>query len=289
MLSYQHEYHAGNHADILKHIGLVSILHSLTQKEKPFTVIDSHASAGTFSLDDERIKKTAEAEHGIEKLFSHTEKNIPQAVERYLNAQRPYYKCRLYAGSPELTRLFLRKGDAHFAIELHPQALESLKATCKNNVLTEEGSRSASVKTHIKEEDSYKALKQLTPPLIKRGLVLVDPSYEDASDYVQVAQTLTEVHRKWNTAIIMLWYPLISRRKNETAQMLHALETAAKTGTNPCSCIRKELRVKDPESLTKEDGAHLYGSGLFVINEPWHFEEEMDSSIAFLQNLFVQD
>ena len=288
MLSYQHEYHAGNHADILKHTALISILNSLTQKEKPFTVIDSHASAGTFSLDDERIRKTAEAKNGIEKLISYVQKtgtkDIPQSLSRYLEAQTPYCKCRLYAGSPELERLYLRSQDTHFAVELHPQALESLTACCKNDILTKDGKRSAAVKTHIRCEDSYKALEALTPPLVKRGLVLVDPSYEDASDYTQVTRTLTDVHRKWNTAIIALWYPLITRRKNETSQMLSALETAAKTGTNPCTCTRKELRLKDPETLTKEDGAHLYGSGMFVINPPWHFEEEMDEAISFLQN-----
>lgn len=283
MLSYQHEFHAGNHADVLKHTCLLSILNSLSQKEKPFTVIDSHGGAGTYRLDDERLCKTGEHLTGIYRLLEKSKNlSMPPAVERYIQFEKPYVERGLYAGSPTLTRHFLRSGDSHFVVELHPQAFDSLTCACQEPLLLAEKSERAKAKTHIHKEDSYRELLALTPPLVKRGLILVDPSYEDASDYEQVSKTLDAVHKKWNTAIIAVWYPLLQRRKNETAQMLHSLETTAKTGTQPVDCMRTELAVKQAQTT-------LYGSGMFVINPPWKYEEEINAALDFLKPALSQE
>ncbi len=280
MLSYQHEYHAGNHADILKHICLVRILQSLCRKEKPFTVIDSHAGAGVFSLEDERILKTGEADGGIKKLMSHIMEytpemtDVPEAISAYIEAEKKYYDKSTYAGSVELERLFLRNCDKHFIIEKHPQAVEKLKILIETD---------SDVKTTLLNSDSYEQLNALTPPQIKRGLVLCDPSYEDASDYVNVTNALKTVRKKWNTAIIALWYPLLSRRKNETAQMLSALEDFSKLGTMPCESFRCELIVKKQESISEESKAHLYGSGMLIINPPWKLKDEMTEVVEYLK------
>lgn len=280
MLSYQHEYHAGNHADILKHICLVRILQSLCRKEKPFTVIDSHAGAGVFSLEDERILKTGEADGGIKKLMSHIMEytpemtGVPEAISAYIEAEKKYYDKSTYAGSVELERLFLRNCDKHFIIEKHPQAVEKLKILLETD---------SDVKTTLLNSDSYEQLNALTPPQIKRGLVLCDPSYEDASDYVNVTNALKTVRKKWNTAIIALWYPLLSRRKNETAQMLSALEDFSKLGTMPCESFRCELIVKKQESISEESKAHLYGSGMLIINPPWKLKDEMTEVVEYLK------
>ncbi len=280
MLSYQHEYHAGNHADILKHICLVRILQSLCRKEKPFTVIDSHAGAGVFSLEDERILKTGEADGGIKKLMSHIMEytpemtDVPEAISAYIEAEKKYYDKSTYAGSVELERLFLRNCDKHFIIEKHPQAVEKLKILLETD---------SNVKTTLLNSDSYEQLNALTPPQIKRGLVLCDPSYEDASDYVNVTNALKTVRKKWNTAIIALWYPLLSRRKNETAQMLSALEDFSKLGTMPCESFRCELIVKKQESISEESKAHLYGSGMLIINPPWKLKDEMTEVVEYLK------
>lgn len=280
MLSYQHEYHAGNHADILKHICLVRILQSLCRKEKPFTVIDSHAGAGVFSLEDERILKTGEADGGIKKLMSHIMEytpemtDVPEAISAYIEAEKKYYDKSTYAGSVELERLFLRNCDKHFIIEKHPQAVEKLKILLETD---------SDVKTTLLNSDSYEQLNALTPPQIKRGLVLCDPSYEDASDYVNVTNALKTVRKKWNTAIIALWYPLLSRRKNETAQMLSALEDFSKLGTMPCESFRCELIVKKQESISEESKAHLYGSGMLIINPPWKLKDEMTEVVEYLK------
>ncbi len=285
MLSYQHEYHAGNHADILKHICLVRILRSLCKKDKPFTIIDSHAGAGRFALTDERLLKTGEADSGIKKIMNSTGrmKNLPEAIADYLALEKSYYDQDLYAGSVELERLFLRKGDRHFIIEKHPQAVAKLQMLLEMPLLRNEQETPAEARTILCNADSYEQLNALTPPQIKRGLVLCDPSYEDDSDYNNVTNSLKMVRKKWNTAIIALWYPLLARRKNETAQMLSALEDYSKLGTMPCESFRCELTLMNPNDIPEESKAHLYGSGMLIINPPWHLKEEMTEAVEFLK------
>ncbi len=290
MLSYQHEYHAGNHADIFKHICLIEILQGLCKKDKPFTVIDTHASAGRFAIKDERLEKTRELHNGFERLFEFYKSNedrFPEGAKNYMEAEIPYFEKGFYAGSAELERLFMRDQDKLHLTEKHPTAFESLNANCSKFLIRKEGEEKSSVRATIHNDDSYKILMALTPPLIKRGLIICDPSFEDKSDYETVAKTLSAAHKKWNTGIIMLWYPLIARRKNETAQMLSTMENAVKMGTNPCTCFRSEFELHDPhnlpEELSKENGSHLYGSGIFMINPPWQLEEKLNSVSSFLK------
>ncbi len=294
--SYQHEYHAGNHADIFKHICLTLILEHLCQKEKPFTIIDSHSAAGKFSLDDDRIKKTNEAQKGIIRLFNDYKKNpniFPKEMLPYLKLESPYLENNIYAGSPEIEKIYLRNDDTLYLVEKHPEALKTLQQNINLQVLKphiEKENKCSPKHIFIKAEDSFIALKALTPPLIKRGFILCDPSYEDASDYVKVTNTLKLVHSKWNTAIIALWYPLLLRRKNETAQMLSSLEDFAKTQLKPIETFRKELSLYDikeiPEEMKQEKASHLYGSGMFLINPPWQLKEQLDQCINFLKNYF---
>ena len=127
MLSYQHEYHAGNHADILKHVCLCQILESLCKKEKPFTVIDTHGGAGIFDLSDERLLKTGEAKEGIQYLNSLCFSSCPEAIGLYMQKELPYLQNGLYAGTPELERLFARKDDHIHIVEKHPQSIAKLR------------------------------------------------------------------------------------------------------------------------------------------------------------------
>lgn len=281
MLSYQHEFHAGNHADLLKHTALVFILESLYKKEKPFTIIDTHAGAGIFSLSDERILKTGEAKAGIEKLRNFTAKTsapVPEIIKTYLEKEEPYLEKGLYAGSAELEAVYARKQDIIHFSELHKEAAEKLQENMKKR----------NAKTIVHVQDSYKTLSSLLPPLVKRGLILCDPSYEDKSDYNQAAEALSNAHKKWNTAIIALWYPLLSRKKNETTQMISALESACKIGVNPCEYLNVQLIVKDEAEMQKEDGAHLYGSGMFIMNPPYLLKENLEEAAKFYTKLLVE-
>jgi 23S rRNA (adenine2030-N6)-methyltransferase len=292
LFSYQHEFHAGNTADILKHTTLVYMLDSLCKKEKPFTVIDSHAGAGRFHLDDERALKTGEAQAGILNLVSKSSAgSLPSALTRYLSLERPYLSQNIYAGSPELERLIMRHDDKLFVIEKHPAAIESLSTNMTLPLLvqrpdTQSTEARAAASVTVRDSDSYEALSALTPPLIKRGLVLTDPSYEDESDYRAVSETLKLVHKKWNTAIIAVWYPLLTRKQNVLTQMLVSLEDTAKLGNNPSDWCKIELETQKPDDLTETDGAHLYGSGMFIINPPYLLKENMEDVIHYLNTLF---
>lgn len=285
MLSYQHEYHAGNHADILKHCCLCLILESLCKKEKPWTVIDTHSGAGVFNLHDERLLKTKEAIDGIEYLASLNLSKCPEAVSIYLQKEKPYLKNNLYAGSPELERLYARKGDFIHLVEKHPQAIENLVNNMNMKIRVTDSLVKPSIQPKIHNQDSYKAISALTPPLIKRGLIIADPSYELADDYKKITEALKIARQKWNTAIIALWYPLITRRKNETIQMLTELEDFGKLGTTPCESLKIELIVKNPETMKEEAGPHLYGSGMFILNPPYMLKEKIEETAKWLEEM----
>jgi len=299
MFSYQHEFHAGNSADILKHVALTFILDSLCKKDKPFTVIDSHAGAGRFNLDDERSLKTGEAEAGIKRLAAQCKtvdaEKIPAPIVRYLQLQAPYLEQNRYAGSPEIERLVMRNTDKLFLVEKHPAAIESLTTNMKLPVLSSDGKTNeskekyAGVSYTIRAADSYDSLAALTPPLIKRGLIITDPSYEEESDYRAVTDALRLAHKKWNTAIIALWYPLLTRKQNLLSQMLISLEDDAKLGTNQSDFFKVEFLTAEPQTLEQEAGAHLYGSGMFIMNPPWQMEEEMARVVSFLTALNSKD
>ncbi|MBQ7166164.1 MAG: 23S rRNA (adenine(2030)-N(6))-methyltransferase RlmJ [Treponema sp.] len=290
MLSYQHEYHAGNHADILKHTCLLAILRSLCKKEKPFTVMESHSGAGRFRLDDERLVKTGEAEEGIISLMTRHPDEMPPALRDYLNLEKAYYARGLYAGSPEIERLCLREKDALHLAEKHPAALASLSENARLPLL-EAGSgdsartaeRRCPVRADIREADGYAMLKALCPPPVRRGLVMIDPSYEDAEDYTHVRDAVETVMSKWNTAIIAVWYPLLVRRKNETAQLLSSLEDYSKMQAVPKETVRIQAAVHSADDMAEEAGSHLYGSGMFIVNPPWQLAEQMEAVVEYME------
>lgn len=283
MLSYQHEYHAGNHADILKHACLLAILRSLCKKDKPFTVIDSHAGAGRFRLDDERLLKTGEAQDGIEALLARDRDAMPPLLQDYAALEAAYQSRGLYAGSPEIERLCLRMGDALHLVEKHPAALESLKANMRLPLVTPQGEARCPVRADVRGGDSYATLRALCPPPVKRGLILIDPSYEDASDYGQVREAVEGIITKWNTAVIAVWFPLLVRRKNETAQLLSSLEDFAKMQAVPKETMRCTVSVRNADAMNEEAGSHLYGSGMFIVNPPWKLREEMEAVCLYME------
>ncbi len=217
MLSYIHEYHAGNFADVFKHSLLAGLMENLCKKDKAFTVIDTHAASAIYDLNDQRLLKTGEAANGILKLIESKDNSYKysQLLQSYLTIENSFIKTGKYAGSPAIEEAFIRPQDTLFLIEKHPQAIKSLK-------------ENAGKKSKIVEGDSWESLKALTPPLVKRGLIFMDPSYEAVSDYAQVTESLTIAMKKWNTATIALWYPLLLRKKNECNQMISTLEDKAK-------------------------------------------------------------
>ena len=300
MLSYQHIFHAGNHADILKHCVLIQVLTSLNKKEKPYTFFDTHAASGLYDLTDGRSLKTGEAERGIMLLTSGgqtdnsgNDKPLPSLLQNYLDFVKPYIDDSRYPGSPEIERCFMRTQDTLILSELHPQEIENLRENMKR-------SRDNSPAVQIHKRNGWEMLMALTPPATKRGAVLIDPSYEETADYLQAADTITAVHKKWSNGIIMLWYPLLAHREGEIESMLDRITEGARA-LNPNIEIanlqlevfdkneHKEVSLEDFRASEGKNPPRLYGSGMLVLNTPWKLEEECAALIDYLHVIFGLD
>lgn len=287
MLSYRHAYHAGNHADILKHITLSLILGHLDAKEKPYTVFDTHAGAGEYDLSDERAVKTGEAERGIMKLVSRSD--VPREAEPYMSFVKDCLARGMYPGSPEIERHFMRRDDVLVLCELHNEEAEILRSTMKIF--------SGNCTPQIHHRDGFEAVAALTPPKIKRGLVLTDPSYEDADEYVKAADTFCAVHEKWSAGILALWYPLLAHRKIECGIMKQKITASVRTSAEPCEILDAQLLVNTEDSheetsLENASGSsspRLCGSGMLIVNMPWKLDEELRAVLPYLADRLGTD
>lgn len=282
MLSYQHAFHAGNHADILKHITLISVLKSLNKKEKPYTFFDTHAGSGLYDLLDSRILKTQEAENGILKLIEllQSEKDdIPQSLKDYLSFLTPYLKNNLYPGSPLIEKSFARKNDEVILSELHPAEIENLRENIKKNSF---GNSMPKISVH--KRSGWEMIQALTPPKTSRGAVLIDPSYEEDSDYVQVSSTVCNVLRKWSNGIIMIWYPLLTHRVSERNLMFSEISDFCAIQNKNTEICDIQLKVFEPD----ETRNRLYGSGMYVINPPYLMKDNVSAAIDIIEKLLYQ-
>ena len=296
MLSYQHIFHAGNHADILKHSVLIYVLNSLNKKDKPYTFFDTHAASGLYDLTDNRSLKTGEASKGILSLNTSTE--LPLLLKEYLDFVTPYVKDSRYPGSPEIERSLMREQDTLILSELHPQEIENLKENMKRprQVLQTNLVNKAFPAIQIHKRSGWEMLKALTPPATKRGAVLIDPSYEEETDYKAAADTICAVHKKWSNGIIMLWYPLLAHRENEINTMLSQITESAHYQNPNIEISDLRLQVFDKEAHKevsleeyraqsadgKKNPPRLYGSGMLVLNSPWMLQEAAEQAISFI-------
>lgn len=261
MLAYRHAFHAGNHADVLKHVVLVQLLRHITLKDKGLRVVDTHAGAGMYALDSPQALKKGEFLQGIGRLWAL--QDAPPAVADYLQQLRavnPDGALRLYPGSPQLVRQLLRPQDQLRLFELHP-------ADCK--ALHEQFSGAHGVE--LRQADGFAALKSQLPPPTRRALVLVDPSYEGHADYGRVVQTLREALRRFAQGVYMVWYPVVT--KPGAAAMVQGLKTSA-----PAGWLHARLTLQQPDSL----GYGLAGSGLLLINPPHTLYGQLQDLLPWL-------
>lgn len=261
MLSYRHSFHAGNHADVLKHIVQSLILNALQQKDKPFVYHDTHSGVGRYDLTHEWSEKTGEYKQGIARIW---QQNVtPYAIESYLAAIKALNNgdtLRYYPGSPRVARAHLRPQDRMVLTELHPSDYP---------LLEQEFQRDRQVS--IYKEDGFTRLKASLPPKERRGLVLIDPPYELAKEYRDVVQAIAQSYKRWSTGIYAIWYPVVNR-----CDIDDMLEGLANLG------IRKILQIElgvAPD--TNERG--MTASGMIVINPPWKLESEMQEILPFLK------
>lgn len=262
MLSYRHAYHAGNHADVLKHLILVQMLQYMTQKPAPLWVVDTHAGAGRYSLESEQAKKLGEFQDGVGRLWKAT--GQPKAVAEYLDTVRelnPDGELRHYPGSPWLAYQQLRKDNRLRLFELHSNEVKLLARSFNGT----------GRQVHIVEGDGLGALKTLLPPPTRRGLILMDPSYETRNDYAAVLQALKESLKRFATGTYALWYPQLA--KIESRQLPDRLKRLPAG-----NWLHATLRVQAPAT----DGFGMHGSGMFIINPPWTLAESLRQALPWL-------
>jgi len=272
MLSYRHAFHAGNHADILKHSILSRILVHLLEKEKPFSYIDTHAGAGIYQLDDEWAKKTGEALKGICSIIERTD--IPDLFLPYISLCRKYFSVgHRYPGSPELVRSLSREKDSLTLMELHSTEIKNLRYIMGGND-----------RIHIHHRDGYSGLMALTPPEPRRGFCLMDPSYETTDDYLKTADTLLAVHGKWPVGTLVLWYPILERRQGELLALKDRFFTSGIKGI-----LAAELLVKEKATDEGGEGFGLIGSGMLIVQPPWHLDAELREMLPWLAQVFGQE
>ncbi len=259
-MNYRHIYHAGNLCDVVKHITLLSLLDCLKQKPAPLLVLDTHAGCGLYDLTEAAAGKTGEAERGVRALLRAG--GAPASYQAALVAVNPDGLAgndvpRFYPGSPCLLTAALRPQDRYVGCELHPEDFVTLRRNLRHMPLAQ-----------LHQRDGYEALLAFTPPPEKRGLVLIDPPFEQAGEFERLVKVLTAAHRHWATGVYAVWYPL-----KDQAGVARWQAAMAATG------IRKQLLL---EFIYDEAGHGLYGSGLLVINPPWQWDAAMAETYAVL-------
>lgn len=286
MLSYQHSYHAGNHADILKHFVLSYVMEYLNKKEKPYTFFDTHSASGVFDLLDNKSLKTLEAQKGILKLIN--QNDLPQQLDVYLNVVKENLKNNIYFGSPKIEEFFVRQQDTLILSELHPTEFQNLK----NNF------HKTSKNVQIHNRNGWEMIKALTPPKTKRGAVLIDPSYEQKEDYEIAAKTISFINKKWSNGIILLWYPLLKYRQDEINFMIQSICNNVKENNQNTEIVNLQLCIADKDSHTEVELAEnaevnkiprLYGSGMLVINAPYLLKENTEPVIKYLESILKME
>jgi len=258
-MNYRHGYHAGNFADVFKHAVFARVLTLLGAKEAPYRVIDTHAGAGRYDLANEQAKKTGEAENGIRKLLA----NLPQGAARDLLA--PYLRAveqasPYYPGSPLIAQALTRAQDAMAFCELHPEEHAALEKSV---------GRDRRVK--VLSLDGWTALKSLLPPKERRGVILIDPPYEDPAEFKFVADGIAEAMRRFATGVYLVWYPVKNRHDTDAAIRRIVRAASGKPA------LRLEFEIGKPAT----DGP-LQATGLLIVNPPWTLKEECDLMLPAL-------
>ena len=245
MLSYRHAFHAGNHADVLKHLVLIEILRHLGKKDAPFDYLDTHSGGGLFALDAAETASLHEYKSGIDRIYGSDEPALAPYLET-VKAFNTGSALSVYPGSPAIAAHWLRPQDRAWLCELHPADHEALVGNMR-------GYRNV----RVAREDGFAKLKALMPPASRRAAVLIDPSYEIKSDYDGVVDAIAGAYRKFPSGTYALWYPVVERARVERLE-----RRVADSGLR--NVQRFELSV-----ARDNDGRGMTGSGMVVVNPPW--------------------
>ena len=269
MLSYRHAFHAGNHADVLKHFVQLQILQYFNQKDKPYWVIDTHAGAGLYALDSGYATQNAEFQSGIGKLVGRDD--MPAALAEYVALVRglnPHSALTIYPGSPWVAMQALRSQDQLKLFELHPT----------DSKLLNENFATAGRQVKILAIDGFTGLKAVLPPAPRRGFVLIDPPYEEKQDYQRVPAALKDALKRFETGTYAVWYPQLQRHESQ-----HFVEALKRVPAK--SWLNVSLTVHNPAV----EGFGMHGSGMFIINPPWTLRATLKSVMPYLTKTLGED
>jgi 23S rRNA (adenine2030-N6)-methyltransferase len=268
-MNYRHAFHAGNFADVIKHIVLVRILTYLQDKPAAFRVIDTHAGAGRYDLTGEEAQRSGEWLTGIARVmqarFSEAASPLVAPYLDIIRAFNPPRELRAYPGSPLIVRALLRPQDRLTACELEPKARKQLIEALRRDT-----------QARVVDLDGWTALPAFVPPNERRGLVVIDPPYEAKDEFARIASGFAEAFTKWPTGSYLLWYPAKSRRA--TDELARHVASVAAGGPSPGKCLRLEFSAA-PQAA---DGA-LVSAGLLLVNPPWSLASELKTILPELE------
>ena len=278
MFSYRHAFHAGSHADILKHLITIQLVRYLQEKPGALSIVDTHAGAGLYSLQDGFAAISQESVGGIVRLqdyLASASVSVSESISDYLTSvaiENASEGTALYPGSPFILARLLRPQDRLRLFELHPNEIDILRSNINQLNRTKQ--------VDVYSADGFSRLKGLLPPPSRRGLVLIDPSYEDKQDYRNLELCLEEALSRFATGCYAIWYPVIARR--ESIALPDRLKTIAKAHQR--SWLRAELRTENAPGERR-----LQASGMFVFNPPWTLQSHLKDALPILKNALALD
>lgn len=268
MFSYLHAYHAGNHADVLKHLILMDLVEAMQKKPAPVFMLDTHAGGGLYDLHDPMAQKLKEYEEGVGRFWEgDPEHPLLQHWLDFIGQFNPDLRLRYYPGSAALLAALMRPQDRLMVIDGHPQAVTALRSTLPQR-------RNIS----IKKMDGWQAMRAFLPPKEGRILVVIDPSYEQDADYQRVLEGVDYIRQKCRHAVIAIWYPLL------TSYQIDSWVETLRVQSGLPSLLQIQLSVKDVPA-----GHGLYGSGLLIGNTPWRLDDQIQGWLPIVHAKLKQD
>ena len=270
-MNYQHSYHAGNFADVVKHVLLLQLLEMMSAKPKPYYILDAYGGRGLYSLASDESKKTGEAIHGITKLLAQDNSQAPQAVQTYLQDigyAKKFYDKHVYPGSPWFIAHHIEKQqDAHPEINNRAEAFEwkASEFDALNYQLHQ-------LPIGVQHRNAYEGILAVLPPQEKRGLILIDPPFEkEHRDFSALVDLLVKAHKKWSTGVLALWYPI---KNNDAVELFYKKMKRTE--------IRRQL-ILELNIFPPDLPMGLNGTGMLVINPPWQFDAKAEEILQYLQ------
>lgn len=264
MLSYRHGFHAGNHADVLKHIVQCLILRSLKKKEKPFCYIDTHSGAGAYSLESAWSNKTSEYQLGIAKVINN--QKLQELIPDYYNVINDINdhtgELKNYPGSPYIAANLARENDELNLIELHPNEYENLKYNMHYIA-----------NAHVHHRNAVEGLNALLPPKIRRGLILIDPPYELATEYHDIVKLVKDGYKKFAQGIFAVWYPVLGKGNDQSYEFVRNFTKLNIPGT-----LHVQLKVAEQDTIMG-----MHGSGMIICNCPYTLMDELKEIVPILK------